>query len=126
MQLQEAIDVTSLGQLSSVLINPYNLSMILQQVSLQLLAGLSMLTGLSVQDMYVYYTIAVVHAVATSKSIRLFIEIPLKASDRYFELYQGHSLTFFHKEVGKFVMVDETFTYLAVAESRQFFAIITP
>ena len=60
MQLQEAIDVTSLGRLSSVLINPYNLSVILQQVSLQLPAGLPMLTGLSVQEMYVYCTKVVV------------------------------------------------------------------
>ena len=90
--------MTSLGQLSSVLINPFNLSVILQ-----LPAGLSMLTGLSVQDMYVYYTVAVVHAVATSKSIRLFIEIPLKASNRYFELYQAHSLPFFHEGINKFV-----------------------
>jgi len=126
IQLQEAIDVTSAGQLSSVLIHPYNLSMILQQVSLQLPAGLSMLTGLTVQDMYVYYTIAVVHAVATSKSIRLFVDIPLKAADRYFELYQVHSLPFYHKGIGKFIMIDEPFTYLAVAESRQFFAVITP
>jgi septal ring factor EnvC (AmiA/AmiB activator) len=36
MQLQESLDVTSSGKLSSVLINPYNLSTILQQVSLQL------------------------------------------------------------------------------------------
>ena len=78
--------MTSLGQLSSVLINPYNLSVILQQVNLQLPAGLSMLTGLSIQEMYVYYTVAVVHAVATYKSIRLFVEIPLKDSDRYFKL----------------------------------------
>jgi len=113
MQLQEAIDVTSLGQLSSVLINPYNLSVILQQVSLQLTAGLTMLTWLSVQEMYVYYTQAIVHAVATSKSIRLFVEIPVKASGRYFELYQAHSLPFFHERINKFVMVDEPFTYLA-------------
>jgi hypothetical protein len=65
VQLQEAIDVTSIGQLSSVLINPYNLSIILQQVSLQLPAGLSMITGLTVEEMYVYYTIATVHAVAS-------------------------------------------------------------
>ena len=76
--------------------------------------------------MYVYYTVAVVHAVATSKSIRLFVEIPLKACDRYFELYQAHSIPFFHERINKFVMVDEPFTYLKVAESRQFFAIITP
>jgi len=126
IQLQEAIGVTSLGQLSSVLIYPYNLSVILQQVSLQLPAGLSMLTGLTVQEMYVYCTIATVHAVATSKNIRLFVDIPLKAADTYFELYQVHSLPFFHAGIGKFVMIDEPFTYLAVAESRQYFAVISP
>ena len=125
-QIQESLDVTSNGKLSSVLINPYNLSEILQQVSLQLPAGLSMLTGLTVEDMYVYYAIATVHAVATSESIRLIIDIPLKATDRYFELYQVHSLPFFHKEIGRYVMIDEAFTYLAVAESRQFFAVIPP
>jgi hypothetical protein len=123
-QLHKSLDVTSNEKLSSVLINPYNLSEILQQVSLQLPAGLSMLTGLTVEDMYVYYTIATVHAVATSTSTRLFVEIPLKAADRYFELYQVHSLPFFYERIGKFVMIDERFTYLAVAESRQFFALI--
>jgi hypothetical protein len=126
IQLQEALDVTSKGQLSSVLINPYNLSVILQQVSLQLPAGLSMLTGVTVEDMYVYYAIAAVHAVASPKAIRLFIEIPLKAVDRYFELYQVHSLPFLKQDIGKFVMIDEVFTYIAVAESRQFFALMTP
>jgi hypothetical protein len=83
-----------------VLINPYNLSVILQQVSLQLRAGLSMLTGLTVEDMYVYYTVATVHAVATSKNIRLLVDIPLKATDRQFELYQVHSLPFSMKALG--------------------------
>ena len=77
IQVQEALDVTSMGQLSSVLINPYNLSTILQQVSLQLPAGLSMLTGLTIEEMYVYYSVATVHAVATSTDIRLLIEILL-------------------------------------------------
>ena len=52
-----------------------------------------------------YYTIATVHAVATSTSIRLFVEIPLIAADRYFELYQVHSLPFFYKRIWKFVMM---------------------
>jgi len=109
--LQEALDITSLGQLS-----PYNLSVILQQISLHLTAGFSMLTGLTVQEMYVYYTVATVRAVASSRNIRL--DIPLKAPDRYFELYQVDSLPFFHNGIGKFVMVDEQFTYLAVAENK--------
>jgi hypothetical protein len=85
-----------------------------------------MLTGLLVEDMYVYYTMSTVHAVATSTSIKLVIKIPLKATDRYFVLYQVHSLPFFNKKIGKYMMIDETFTYLAVSKSRQFFAIMTP
>jgi hypothetical protein len=85
-----------------------------------------MLTGLTVEEMYVYYAVATVHAVATSRSIRLFIEIPLKAADRYFELYQVHSLPFFHEEIDNFVMIDEPFSYLAVAEDRQYFTTLTP
>jgi hypothetical protein len=87
MQLQEAMDVINLSQLSSVLIHPYNLLKILQQISLQVPAGLTMLTGLTVQEMYLYYAIAVVHAVATSRNIRLFVDILLEVADRYFELY---------------------------------------
>ena len=85
-----------------------------------------MLTGLTVEEMYVYYMIATVHAVATSKNIRLFVDIPLKAADRYFELYEVHSLPFFHEGVGQFMMTDEMFTYLAVAENKQYFAQMTP
>ena len=124
--IQESLDVTSMGKLSSGLTNSCNLSSILQHVSMQLPAGLTMLTGLTVEEMYVYYTVALVHAVATSMNIRLFIDITLKAADRYFELYQVHSLPFFHKGVRKFVMIDEEITYLAVAENRQFFAVMTP
>ena len=124
-QLQESLDLTSLGKLSSVLISPYNLSVILQQVSSKLPQGMSMLTSLAVEDMYVYYAVAVVHAVGTSKSIRLFIDIPLKAADRYFEFYQVHSLLFFHLGIKKY-MIDEPFTFIAVAKNRQFFAIMEP
>jgi hypothetical protein len=76
-----------------------------------------MLTGLSIEDMYIYYAVATVHATATSRSIRLFIDIPSRAADdRSFKLYQAHSLPFFHKGIKKFMKIDEPFVYLAVAE----------
>jgi hypothetical protein len=56
IQLQESLDLTSVGKLSSTLINSYNLSELLQQVNLHLLKGTSMLTGLSMEDMYIYIT----------------------------------------------------------------------
>jgi hypothetical protein len=127
VQLQESLDVTSVGKLSSNLISPHNLLDLLKQVSLHLPAGTSMLTGLtiSIEEMYVYYAVANVHATATSQSIRLFIDIPLKAADRYFELYQVHSLPFFHQGIKKCIKIDEPFTCLAVAEDRQFFTTLS-
>jgi hypothetical protein len=89
-------------------------------------AGTYMLTGLIVEEMYVYYAVATVHAIATATSIRLFIEIPLKAADRYFELYQVHSLPFFHEGINKFILIDEPFSHFAIAEDRQFFTTLTP
>jgi hypothetical protein len=126
IQLQESLDLTSVGKLSSTLINPYNLSNILQQVSLHVPAGISMFTGLTVEEMYVHYAVATVHAIATARSIRLFIEIPLKAVDRYFELYQVHSLPFFHEGINNFILIDEPISYFAIAEDRQFFTTLTP
>jgi hypothetical protein len=81
VELQESLDLTSVGKLSSTLINPQNLSELLKQVSLHLPTGTSMLTGLTVEEMYVYYAVTNVHATATSRSIRLFIDVPLKAAD---------------------------------------------
>jgi hypothetical protein len=73
IQLQESLDLTSVGKLSSTLINPHNLSELLKQVNLHLPKGTSMLTGLTVEDMCIYYAVASVHATATSKSIRLLL-----------------------------------------------------
>jgi hypothetical protein len=117
IELQESLDVTSVGKLSSNLISSHNLLDLLKQVSLHLPAGTSMLTGLTIEEMYVYYAVANVHATATSQSVRLFIDIPLKAADRYFELY--------HQGIKKFIKIDEPFTYLAVAEDRQFFTTLS-
>jgi hypothetical protein len=122
VQLQESLDLTSVGKLSSSLINPHNLSDLLKQVSLHLPAGTSMLTGLTVEEMYVYYAVANVHATATSRSIPLLIGIPLKAADRYFQLYQVHSLTLFTKGLRDLLRLTNR---LPVAEDRQFCIILS-
>jgi hypothetical protein len=49
----------------------------------------------------------------------------LRAADKYFTLYQAHSLPFLHEGIKKFIQIDKPFTYLAVAEDRQFFTILT-
>ena len=79
---------------------------------------------LSTEPLLIYPDFSQPFIVACDASTKA--EIPLKAVDRYFDLYQVHSLPFFHRGIGKFVMIDEPFSYLAVAESRQLFALVTP
>jgi hypothetical protein len=56
IQLQESLDLTSVGKLGSTLINPYNLPELLQQVNLHLPKGTSMSSRLSTEDMYIYWS----------------------------------------------------------------------
>jgi len=76
--------------------------------------------------MYVYYAVAAVHAVATTNGIRLFIEIPLKTIDHFFELYQVHLLLLFHTGINKYIMIDEPVSHIIVSENSQFFTILEP
>jgi hypothetical protein len=68
--------------LGSTLINPYNLSE--QQVNLHLQKGTQMLIGLSIEDMYVYYAVAAVHATAILKALDFLLkyryELPIGIS----------------------------------------------
>jgi len=64
-QLQESLDLNSLGKLSTTLINPYNLSTILQQVSQQLPDGMSMLTGFVLLIEHAPLPLVILHAMFT-------------------------------------------------------------
>jgi hypothetical protein len=90
--LHEGIDVSSSGRLSSVLVPPHNLSVILQQVVLKLLRDISLITGMEVNNMHAYYDVARVPAYSTTGSIRLVVRIPLRGSDRVMILYRAESL----------------------------------
>ena len=53
--------------------------------------------------MYVYYQIANVHAVAIKNTIKLIVDIPLKAKNRYLELYNVKQLPYYDKRLQNFV-----------------------
>ena len=66
------------------------------------------------------------HACTVPGGVRLFIDIPLKGSDRYFEVYKPHSLPYYNQEIEEFVSIHmPKGTYFAVSENRQIFSIMT-
>jgi exonuclease VII small subunit len=84
---RQGLDVTSTGKLSAALLPPHNLSLLLQQVALKLPTDVALLAGTSLEDMFVYYQVARVHAYATPSEIRLVIRLPLRGTDRVMNLY---------------------------------------
>jgi hypothetical protein len=77
VQLQEGLETSATGRLSLVLIPPYNLSKILQEVTLRLPHDVSLIAGSDIDNMYAYYDVAAAQAYATPTAIRLVVRLPL-------------------------------------------------
>jgi hypothetical protein len=58
IQLQEEFEISAAGRLSSVSVPPHNLSKMLQEVTLRLPQDISLIAGFNVENMYVYYEVA--------------------------------------------------------------------
>ena len=126
LQLQQSLDMTAMGKLSTTLVPPHNLSEILMQIVRELPEGVSMLMKPTIENMYVYYQVADVHACAVPAGIRLFIDIPLKGNDRYFEVFRPYSLPYYDHEIKEFVSIRvPKGILLTVSENKQLFTLMT-
>ncbi|KDR16988.1 hypothetical protein L798_09317 [Zootermopsis nevadensis] len=124
IQLQEGLDVTSLGRLSSVLLPPSNLSSLLGQIALKLPRDVSLITNTEIDNMYIYYDIAKVQVYATESSIRLVVRIPLRGADRAMSLYKVEPLPTFSALLNRLMQLEPQVKYFAVTENRQCYALL--
>jgi hypothetical protein len=71
--MQEGLETSVTGRLTSVLIPPHNLSKILQEITLRLPQDVSLIAGSNTEDMYeyVHYEVATVQACAATTATRL-------------------------------------------------------
>jgi hypothetical protein len=114
MRLQEGLDFTATGSLSSVLIPPHNLSAILQGVILKLHPGVSLIAGFESEDMYIHYEVARVQAYATRTAIRLVVRLPLRGADRVMTLFRTVPLPVYFPALDRHIQIEPETLYLAV------------
>lgn len=124
-KLMKGLDVTSNGRLSSLLIPPDKLSKILSSVSQELTHDLSLIASTKLEEMYIYYELADVHAISQTKYIQLIIEIPLKTENRLLDLYSVKSLPYREPSINKFIYVKSNTEYLALTKTRQEYVELT-
>ena len=122
IQLQEGLEISAAGRLSSVLIPPHNLSKILQEVALRLPQDVSLIAGFTVENMYVYYEVATVQAYATATTIRLIVRIPLRGADRVMTVFKSVPLPTYSDVLGRHIQIEPEAPYLAVTENRQYYS----
>jgi uncharacterized protein YoxC len=125
INIRQGLDVTSTGKLSAGLLPPHNLSQILQQVTLRLPNDATLIAGTDLEDMFIYYEVARVHAYATSSDIRLVIRFPLRGTDRVMSLYRTEPLPVYEALLGTQVQIAPETMYMAVSESRQYYSLLT-
>jgi hypothetical protein len=125
IQVQEGLENSATGRLSSVLIPPHNLSKILEEVTLRLPQDVSLTAGSNTENMYVYYEVATVQAYATMTVIRLIVRIPLRGADRVMILFRSLPLPAYLKALGRHIQIKPDATYLAVTENRQYYSLLT-
>jgi hypothetical protein len=65
---------------------------ILHKILTKLPDGVTLLTSANTSSVLLYYTLVQDHAPATHNKIGIFVDIPLKFGERFFELYCAHKL----------------------------------
>ena len=121
VRLTQALEVTAKNRLSPYIISPEQLFKILQNVSLELPAEMSLAVPLRPDSTYVYYHWSDVQAAATGNMIRLFINIPLKSLERNFELFQLLPMPSYVKGTKYSIIAKPTTEYISVNYDRQAF-----
>jgi hypothetical protein len=119
IQLQEGLETSATGRLSSVLILPHNLSKILQEVTLRLPQDVSLIAGSNTEDMYLllscYGTSIRYHDGYSSRSTH---SIERRRSSH--DSFQKPTLI-----LGRHIQIEPEASFLAVTENRQFYSLLT-
>lgn len=84
--LTNAMLTTNNGKIDPNLIPPRQFLRVLQDLQRNIPAHLTLITPVQLENLHVFYDIGKASAVIIDHTIRIFIEIPLKASEREFTL----------------------------------------
>jgi hypothetical protein len=125
MNLQEGMETSATGRLSSVFIPPYNLSKILQEVILKLPQHVSLIAKFSIENMYVNYDVTNVQAYASTTTILLVVRLPLRTADRVMTLFRSVPLPAYSDILGRHNQIEPEATYFSVTENGQYYSLLT-
>lgn len=120
-QLENAISITAVGKLSSYFLTPTQLLRILTLIEPHLPQGCTLLSALTLDNMYIYYTLSTVHLAAYDGQIRLFAQLPIKEYNKYFNLFKAISLPYQVPNQTAAIEIVPSNDFLAVTPDGQYY-----
>lgn len=125
IEFRQALELTSRGKLSSILMPPHELEVVLNAIEKMLPTRLSMYLPVHPDSLYAYYETSVVTAVASKGSVKLLLDIPLSSSDRLFELYKVITVPIYNSVLRQWMEWDDIQPYFATSKDRQYHVTFT-
>lgn len=119
--LANALEATAMKKLSPIFINPTLLLQALIEVQNNLPASLSLVTSDIEKNIYVYYGISTVRALYFNHTIRLFVEISLKAPERYINIFRTLPLPYAVHNGSAKLYIEPRYEFFAIAQNGQFY-----
>ena len=113
-----SIELASMNKLAVFLFPPKKLMYILQSILTHLEQGVDLIAPLKPEFMYVFYEAIQITAVASSHTIRLFLQMPLREEIRTFFVFKILTVPVYNLEIKGYVQLRTPDVMLAVSKDR--------
>lgn len=120
-RFQTALATTANHKLSPYFVSPSSLFKLLQTIQPTLTDGISLLTNLHIDEVYLYYSVATCNVAVINGVMRLFISIPLKSPNTYFELYRAVAFPTQLFNHTASIIIKPSHEYFAITPDRQLY-----
>lgn len=124
VEFRESLELVSTGRVSSTLLPPHDFLNILYHIETIVPHNLKLLIPVNEEDLFLFYKLCNVQALATTEGIRLIVNVPLSSYDRQFETYKVQVIPIYHEHTNHWIKWNVEDDYLLVSKDRQTFTTI--
>lgn len=122
--LRAAIEVLEQGRLSSYFVPRRTLYNALVDINNHLPIDITLIEPLRRDNLFKYYQLISVTAIALPNTLRLFVDIPLMNPERFFDLFEVIGFPVYYSEISMFVYYRTEYNFIALSKNRQAYMLL--
>lgn len=124
VEFRQALELINSGKISSKLLPPHEFVNTLSHVEKMLPTHLKLVIPVNIEDIFLYYSLCSVQAIATKNGIRLVITVPLGSTDRQYDTYKIETIPLYNENLQHWIKWNIESDYLLISKDRQYFTSI--